>query len=669
MYNIGMLEIQKLKLTPKRLETVKKLGLNTTEDIISYYPVRYENYEITPFAEFSANERVVFVGEIITVPSVYRYGRNNSITRFKVLIEEEYVITLTIFNRPYARMLKTYEKIVVVGKYEGHNKVTVINYYAKNPEDVLGIVPVYALKEGITQNDIRKIIAFTLNKTDNELIDDIPEAFMNRHGLIGYKEAILEIHNPSSKQLLIKAITRLKYQEFLEFYLSIYMMTKDINLKVKEPKRFDMSKIEKLISSFEFNLTDDQKSCLDDIFNDLQSDKLMYRLVEGEVGSGKTVIALLALYATFLSGYKGAMMAPTEILASQHYENFKTMLEPLGVRIALLTGKSKNSQIKADIMAGLYDIIIGTHALFSDDVTIDKLGLVITDEQQRFGVEQRRKLKDKGEIGDFRLMSATPIPRTLASAIYGDMSISIIKTMPKGRKGCDTYLIRQNSITSIIDNLKTVLHNGHQIYIITSSIEKSDAIKVKDAMGIYNSIIDLFAPYRIGILHGKMTSEEKEKTMREFEDNQISILVSTTVVEVGVNVKNATCMVIYDADRFGLSQIHQLRGRVQRSDEKGLCYLLTDSKEEEAIKRLDILTKTNDGFMIAKEDLRLRGPGDLLGTRQSGINNFILGDIMKDDKIMEAAKKDALEMASNPLYCHSDFYFKVLEKTKQKYID
>lgn len=664
-----MLEIDKLKLTAKRYEAVKKLGLKTTEDIISYYPVRYENYEITPYEQFKPGERVVFVANIISVPSTYRYGRNNSITRFKVLLDDEYELTLTVFNRPYVRMLHTFDSIVVIGKYEGHNKVTVTNYYTKSPDEVLGIVPVYALKEGITQNDIRKIIAFTLNKISDELTDDIPSRYKHLHELIDYNEAIKEIHNPTSRNNLIKAITRLKYQEFLEFYLSIYIMTKDINLKVKEPKSFDMTKITKLINSFEFTLTMDQQNCLNDIFDDMRSSKLMYRLVEGEVGSGKTIIALLALYACFLAGYKGALMAPTEILASQHYETFKTMLEPLGVRIGLLTGKNSNAENKKAIMDGLYDIIIGTHALFSDDVTIDRLGLVITDEQQRFGVEQRRKLKDKGDNADFMLMSATPIPRTLASALYGDMSISVIKTMPKGRKGCDTLLIRENSISSIIDDLKAVLDDGHQIYIITSSIEKSDAIRVKDAIRIYNSITDLFAPYRIGLLHGKMSNEDKEKAMHAFEDNQISILVSTTVVEVGVNVKNATCMVIYDADRFGLSQIHQLRGRVQRSDTKGKCYLLTDSKDEETLKRLTVLTSTNDGFVIAKEDLRLRGPGDLLGTKQSGLFNFILGDILKDDKIMEAAKKDALEIVNDSSYLNSDFYIKVLEKTKQKYID
>ena len=328
--------------------------------------------------------------------------------------------------------------------------------------------------------------------------------------------------------------------------------------------------------------------------------------------------------------------------------SFKTYLEPLGLRIEALYSSSKDKKvIKERLANGEIDIIIGTHALFSEDIEIANLGLVITDEQQRFGVKQRRKLKEKGDSVDFLLMSATPIPRTLATSLYGDMDVSTIETMPSGRKGCDTYYIKKNSIQEIIPELFEVLAAGQQIYIIASAIEKSENYKAKDATQLYESLKKVFKDYNLGLLHGKMSSLEKEKEMLKFETNQTQILVSTTVVEVGVNVKNATCMVVYDADRFGMAQLHQLRGRVQRSSIKGKCYLLSDSKDELVSKRLTTLEKVNNGFEISREDLKLRGPGDILGTRQSGLPSFVLGDIMNDTRIIEAARKDAKTLLEN----------------------
>lgn len=665
-----MKALETLKLTQRRMEIIKELGLNETEDVLRYYPVKYEEYNLMKYDDFKVGERVVFKGEILTTPSTYRYNSRQSITRFRVLVDDE-ELYLSIFNRPWAKTLKINDVIIVVGKYDGNNRVTVLNYFDEKREDMLGIVPIYALKEGISQNDIKKIVDYVLNKVNEELVDDIPLYLKEKYQLLSFKEAIYEIHHPSSKDMLRKAITRFKYEEFLKFYLAINILNNNHLNKYKEAKIFDMHKIDALIASLEFELTDDQRDAIKDILNDLKQKRLMYRLLQGDVGSGKTVVALIALYANYLSAYQGALMAPTEILAKQHYEYFKIMLEPLGVKVALLTGSSKDKKdIKEALENHEIDIIIGTHALFSDDIEMPNLGLVITDEQQRFGVKQRRKLKSKGDSADFLLMSATPIPRTLASAIYGDMDISSIKTMPKNRKGCDTYIVGKNSIVSIMDDIKTILKQGRQVYMITAAIDANENYGAKDAITLYNSLIDVFKPYKLGLLHGKMSSDEKRNVMEAFEDNRIQILISTTVVEVGVNVKNATCMIVYDAERFGMSQLHQLRGRVQRSSYRGSFYLLSDTKELEAKKRFEILESTNDGFKIAEEDLKLRGPGDILGTRQSGIANFILGDIINDTKIITAAKEDAKIILDNLNdEANQMIYRLVYEIANKNYID
>lgn len=374
----------------------------------------------------------------------------------------------------------------------------------------------------------------------------------------------------------------------------------------------------------------------------------MYRLLQGDVGCGKTIVALIALYANFLAGYQGLLMAPTEILANQHFEDALNLFNR-EVNIACLTSSKtilERKKILSALENGQIDILFGTHSLFQETVNYRKLGLIIADEQQRFGVRQRRSLKAKSSEADFLLMSATPIPRTLASALYGDMEISNIKTMPKNRQGCDTYFINQNSIVRIIEQINKTLSLNHQIYVICSSINQKET-QSKDVLNITKHLQEYFKNYRIDMLHGQMNNEEKNRIIQDFYTNKIQILVSTTVVEVGVNVKNATMMIIYNAERFGLSQLHQLRGRIQRGHHKGQLYLLSDSKDEDTLKRFDILCQTNCGFELAYEDLKIRGPGDILGIRQSGLPNFILGDIFKDTNIVEAAKKDSLEILEN----------------------
>ena len=634
--------IDKLKLTDKRKQICDRFGFLDSEDILSFYPYKYEEYTLIPFSEFKEGHQVAFEATLISKPTMFRKGRL-SINKFKVLCDDTELI-ITIFNRPWVRNLSLNQKITIIGKYEGFNKVTAINYYAKKVE---GIIPSYSIKEGISQLEIRNLIKYTYEFCKDSLCDIMPSDIVNKHGLISYEDAIYNIHFPTNKQNLSKAMSRLKYDEFLRFYVALDIL-KGNDSNYKEEKVFDDNKVKELISSFNYELTADQNSAVNEILNDLKSNKMMYRLVQGEVGSGKTAVAIIGLYANYLSGYQGALMAPTEILAKQHFEILNKILCNFNVNVGVLySGMPNESEVKKQISNGDYDIIVGTHALFSDDVNYKKLGLVIADEQHRFGVKQRKALRLKGNNCDFMLMSATPIPRTLASSIYGDMDISTIQTLPLNRKGCKTYLIKQNSIVSILDDIKNILKEGRQVYIIAAAIDKSENYNAKDVNGLYESLKNELKPYNVSLLHGKLSSEQKDEIMNSFNNNEIQVLISTTVVEVGVNVLNATTMIIYDSDKFGLSQLHQLRGRVQRGEYEGTCYLLTDSKDENVINRLNVLVNSNDGFEISYEDLKLRGPGDILGTRQSGIPAFILGNLIEDKKFVDAAREDAHMICNN----------------------
>ena len=660
------MNLNELKLTPKRKEICEKLSLNDSDEILSYYPFRYEENEPVPYSDFKAGSQVCFVGELVTYPSTFRRGRLST-TRFKVLYDDE-ILTVTIFNRPWIRNLKMNEVLTVTGKYDGNNKVTASNYYAG---DVTGkIVPYYPAKEGISQNDIRKLIQAVYAKCSDQLSEDIPTEFIKKHRLVDKKTAIENIHMPKNRKALAQAISRLKYEEFLRFYIALGILKENTTDAGKTTKEFDGDKVQSFIDSLGFELTEDQQSAVEDILKDLHSSKTMYRLVQGEVGSGKTAVAMVALYANCLAGYQGALMAPTEILAKQHYDSLKRQFEPFGVRAAVLYSEvDDDRRIKKQLREGQIDVIVGTHALFSQDVEYNNLGLVIADEQHRFGVRQRQALKNKGENCDFILMSATPIPRTLASSFYGDMDISTIATLPSGRKGCKTFLIRKNSIAGVLGVVKEKLAEGRQIYVIAAAIEANENYKAKDVNGLCSALSEVLNPYKVALLHGKLDSEEKDRIMDQFSRNEIQVLVSTTIVEVGVNVKNATMMIIYDADRFGLSQLHQLRGRVQRSDYEGTCLLLTDSRDEDVLKRLEILCRSNDGFEISMEDLKMRGPGDILGTRQSGLPAFVLGNLIEDTRFIEAAREDAglISERKDEDDCR-DYYGKILKMANQNFI-
>ena len=646
---------KRLKLTSKRLQILHELGLYTTDDLLMYYPYRYEVITTSAFSDWKIKDKVWFEGEVVQHPRGWRKGRLVT-TTFQVRSQEQ-ILTITIFNRPWAKSLNLNQVLTIQGVYQGNCKVTAMSYDTKPLAEHASITPIYSIKEGIRQKTLQTIIHSVLNQLQDEIIDDIPDEFRQAYRLLPLKLAYRYIHIPSSMNGVQAAVRTLKYAEFLRFFTAIQLMRSTEGIRIaKKPKIFSSKKIQQAIQSLSFEMTADQRDTLEKILYDMGSTHTMYRLVQGDVGCGKTVVATLALYAAFLSGYQGAMLAPTEILARQHYLSVNEVLASFGVKTEVLysaLSSAKKNEILKDVASGKIDILIGTHSMIQDTVTFHKLGLTIADEQQRFGVAQRKALKQKGEQVDFLLMSATPIPRTLAASLFGDMDVSTIETMPLGRIAPITTLIKENSFRTVLEDVKHLLVSGRQLYVICAAVDENEEYHARNIYDTMKSIQKLFPQYKVACLHGRMSTDEKQAIMQAFHDNDIQILVSTTVVEVGVNVVNATGMIIYDADRFGLSQLHQLRGRIQRGSEQGYCWLLTASQDERVLQRLEVLVKSNNGFEISYEDLRLRGPGDILGTRQSGVPDFILGNIVEDTAMINQARKDALkvmESADNPDY-------------------
>ena len=646
---------KRLKLTSKRVQILHELGLYTTDDLLMYYPYRYEVITTSAFSDWKIKDKVWFEGEVVQLPRSWRKGRLVT-TTFQVSFQEQ-ILTVTIFNRPWAKSLNLNQILTIQGVYQGNCKVTAMSYDTKSLVEHAPITPIYSIKDGIRQKTLQTIIHSVLNQLHDEIIDDIPEEFRQAYRLLPLKLAYRCIHIPSSMNEVQAAVRALKYAEFLRFFTAIQLMRNTDGIRItKKPKIFSSKKIQQVVQSLSFEMTADQRDTLEKILYDMGSTHSMYRLVQGDVGCGKTVVATLALYAAYLSGYQGAMLAPTEILARQHYQSVNEVLAPFGVKTEVLysaLSSAKKNEILKDVASGKIDILIGTHSMIQDTVTFYKLGLTIADEQQRFGVAQRKALKQKGEQVDFLLMSATPIPRTLAASLFGDMDVSTIETMPAGRITPITTLIKENSFRTVLEDVKRLLISGRQLYVICAAVDENEEYHARNVYDTMESIQKLFPQYKVACLHGRMSTDEKQAIMQAFHDNDIQILVSTTVIEVGVNVVNATGMIIYDADRFGLSQLHQLRGRIQRGSEQGYCWLLTASQDERVLQRLEILVKSNNGFEISYEDLRLRGPGDILGTRQSGVPDFILGNIVEDTAMINQARKDALkvmESADNPDY-------------------
>ena len=644
--------LEKIKgIGPKTKELLNKLNIYTINDLLTYYPFRYDYLRRTDLLNLKENIsdiKIVMDGKVDSVVIMNHFKKINKISfRIETVYGKMGVI---LFNRAFLKNnLRIGTNIVVIGKYDKKNNVLVASdILFKSLGTKEEIIPVYHLTSGITSNTLKKFINEALLSYKDQVVDNIPKYLNDKYNFVSKKLALSIVHNPSDKKKLEEVLKRLKYEELFEFMFKInYLKYKRKKENIGIKRDVDIQKLDKVIKSLPFELTEDQLKTTYDIVEDLSSEKQMNRIIQGDVGSGKTIVSFLAIYYNFLSGYQSALMAPTEILAIQHYNNLKDLNFAKNLRIELLVGKLKKKEkedIYKAIEKGEVDVVIGTHAIIQESLKYHNLGLVITDEQHRFGVNQRANLKNKGNYPDVLYMSATPIPRTYALTIYGDMDISSIKKMPKGRKPVETIIKSEEEMKEILEMMYKELINNHQIYVISPLIEENDNSDLNDVEKIENNMKKAFgSKFNIGVMHGKMKSAEKELIMQEFKQKKIDILVSTTVIEVGVDVENATMIVIFDADRFGLSTLHQLRGRVGRSSLESKCILISNTDKE----RLNIMTKTTDGFKISEEDFKLRGSGDLFGTKQSGDMSFKLANLKQDYNLLINAKNDTEEFLKN----------------------
>lgn len=624
-----------------------ELGIETLEDLVMTFPYRHEDFRLKNLAETPHNERVTVEGRVESEPSLLFLGKAKSRMQVR-LLAGQHLIKAVFFNQAYLKQKIIPGSIVTVtGKWDRGRQVINVSTFSVGPKtDQQDFEPVYSLKGTLNQKVFRKFMRQALDTVKGHLVDPLPESIKSIYRLPDISEALEGIHFPQNVEHSKNARRRFVYEELLIFQLkmqAIKKVRKEQN--VGNSIAFDNAKLKKLIETLPYELTNAQKRVVNEICRDLKEPHRMNRLLQGDVGSGKTIVAAISLYAAITAGYQGALMAPTEILAEQHASSLDEWLAPIGVKIALLTGSTKTKMrriVLENLEAGNIDLLIGTHALIQPDVTFKQLGLVITDEQHRFGVEQRRVLKEKGENPDVLFMTATPIPRTLAITAFGEMDVSIIDEMPAGRKKIETHWMKHDQLSKLIGRLKKELANGRQAYIICPLIEESEKLDVQNAVDVFNMMAtELGNDYKVGLMHGRLHPDEKEEVMRNFSDGEVKVLVSTTVVEVGVNVPNATFMIIFDAERFGLAQLHQLRGRVGRGEHQSYCILLADPKSEEGKERMISMTETNDGFVLAEKDLELRGPGDFFGRKQSGLPEFKMADLVHDYRALNTAKADA----------------------------
>lgn len=638
-----MIELEKIEgIGPKTKELINKLGINSGEELLTHYPFRYEVLRRSDIESLKDNDRIVMDGTIEGQPTIIYLNKNLKKIIFRIANNHS-IFNVTIYNKVYLmNTLKSGEKITVIGKYSKIKNTIVASdvRFGLLPPNAQ-IEPIYSTTNGLSIKQIAKFCS-TLLEEDYDIPDFVPKYLEEKYNLLTKKEAIKNVHIPEDILSVKKARQRIKYEELFLYMLKInYLKSKIESDKNAISRKIDSEKIKKFISNLSFNLTLDQDKVVNEILNDLESPKRMNRLLQGDVGSGKTVVAFIAIYANYLSKYQSALMAPTEILAVQHYNEALKVFKKYKINIALLTSstsKKEKKEIYNNLKEGNIDLIIGTQALIQENVSFKKLGLVITDEQHRFGVNQRDTFKGKGISPDVLSMSATPIPRTYALTIYGDTDVSSIKSKPVGRKEVITIFKKEKEITDVLELMKKELDENHQIYVVAPSIEGEDEEKesVKDLKDKMNKA---FKTAKIGIIHGKLDSKEKSKIMKDFEDNKINILVSTTVIEVGVNVPNASMIVIFNANMFGLSTLHQLRGRVGRSDIQSYCLLVAKESQE----RLRFLENTSDGFEVSEYDFQIRGEGDLFGTMQSGELILKMANVKKDYKMLLKAREDAAE--------------------------
>ena len=657
---------------PKSAEKYKKLGIETVEDLLLYFPFRYEDFKSKNVLDLEDGEKAVVSGLVATPANVQYYGYKRNRLRFTIK-QGELVLAVSFFNQPYlADKIELGQTVAVFGKWDkAKGALTGMKLLAQVEDD---LQPVYRLAQGVSQSALVKVIKTAFEAGLDQLLEEnLPQVLMDKYQLLSRRQAVRAMHFPKDLKEYKQALRRVKFEELLFFQLQLQVL-KEENRSVGQGilLDWDEKKLKALQASLPFALTEAQERSLKEILTDMRSPYHMNRLLQGDVGSGKTVVAGLAMYAAVTAGKQAALMVPTEILAEQHLQSLTSLFPNL--RILLLTGSLKAAERRERlelIKTGQVDLIVGTHALIQEGVHFHDLGLVIIDEQHRFGVAQRRILREKGQNPDVLMMTATPIPRTLAITAFGDMDVSIIDQMPAGRKEIITRWVKHQQLNLVLDWLVKEIQKGSQAYVISPLIEESEALDLKNAIALEEELIAYFGDRaRIALLHGKMKGEEKEAIMQAFKQGEIDLLVSTTVIEVGVNVPNATVMIIMDADRFGLSQLHQLRGRVGRGDKQSYAVLVANPKTESGKRRMKIMTETTNGFVLAEEDLKLRGSGEIFGTRQSGIPEFQVANLIEDYPILEEARKVAVQVVTTPNWReHPDWHYLSLHLEQKEHLD
>ncbi|TDF98298.1 ATP-dependent DNA helicase RecG [Paenibacillus piri] len=673
LYRIPVKQVQGIR--GKKPEELLALGISSVGELLDYYPFRYEDYTLRDLTEVKDGDKVTVQASIAGMPQVHMYGRIKSRLTCKVMVDRLF-ISAVWFNRHYMKdQLQPGTEIVLTGKWDQKRlqlTVSESELPGKGTTQTGTLQPVYSLTGAIPQKWMRQTLKQAVAQYGDLIPEVLPRELLDKYELMPRKQAVALLHLPGSMQDGLLARKRMVFEELFLFQLKMQAY-RALNHDRADgvAHALDLPAVRAFVRALPFKLTASQKQVLAEILHDLQQPYCMNRLLQGDVGAGKTVVAAASLFAVVKAGGQGALMVPTEILAEQHKRSLERLYEPYGIQVSLLTGSLTDRQrrdVLASLQMGMIDVVVGTHALIQEDVYFRSLGLVVTDEQHRFGVNQRSILRRKGMNPDVLTMTATPIPRTLAITAFGDMDVSTLRELPKGRKPIKTYAVTHDMLERVLGFIRREVNEGRQAYVICPLIEESEKLDVQNAIDVHAQLQFAFPEYRVALLHGRMPAAEKDEVMRSFSANETQVLVSTTVIEVGVDVPNATLMVVYDAHRFGLSQLHQLRGRVGRGEHQSFCVLIADPKNEVGKQRMKAMTDTNDGFEIARRDLELRGPGDFFGTKQSGLPDFRLADMVTDFEVMEQARDEAAALVRQPGFWTDAAYIKQREFLQREHI-
>lgn len=628
----------------KTTAALGSLGIYSIYDLLFYFPFRYDELQTLPLDQIMDGQKVMLKGIVATEAFVSRFGYKKTRLSFKMRIDHD-VIMVNFFNQPWLKnKIEIGQEVAIYGKYNvARQSLTAFKFVAAKENDS-GMAPIYPVNRHVKQKKLVDLINVAIDDFIDQVQDIVPEKLRQEYRLLKDQVIIEKMHHPKNSHEAELAKRSAIFREFFIFELQLALLTRNDGKQMGYAKKYDLTEIAQLTKSLPFELSDDQKHVVNEIFADMHSDGQMRRLLQGDVGSGKTVVAVYAIFAAITAGYQAALMVPTEILATQHFKKIDELLRPLGVRVAILTGNTKTlerREIYRELTDGTINVVIGTHALIQDSVIFKKLGLVIIDEQHRFGVGQRQALINKGDQPDILAMTATPIPRTLALTVYGDMTVSEIHHLPAGRKPIISTWKTSSQMKEIYRQMQEQLNQGFQIYAVTPLITESETLDLKNAEELHEKLSHDFPDQKVVLLHGQMPGAQKDEIMAAFAAGEINILVTTSVIEVGVDVANANMMVIYNADRFGLSQLHQLRGRIGRGQTQSYCVFLADPKTDSGKARMKIIASTNDGFKLAEEDLKMRGEGDLFGKAQSGLPEFRVGDVVNNYNTLVVAQKEA----------------------------